>query len=446
MSLIRTRLSPLVIGLLLALSLSACSLGINSSSPTKTAVPAPTTAPTTAASGSATTAPASAAAATSPSGAITAGTSTTRSATSASASTTTGTTTANASAGSTPATTLISAPVGTSGQPLSVAAINQKARPAVVQITNNQKVQGRFGQSNGIAVPAGVGTGFIFDKRGYILTNDHVVEGANSLTIATTDNKTYDGKIIGTYPQGDLAVVQINGNGDLPTVTLGDSSKLQVGDPLVAIGNALALQGGPTVTSGVVSALGRVAQEPASGSGNGPNSAGGPFLVDLIQTDAAINPGNSGGPLLNAAGEVVGINTLGAGQAEPGVQAEGIGFAISINSAKPVADALIAGKPVPRPFVGITTGSLNPQQDAQLNLPANTGVGIASVQSGSPADKAGLQANDIIIKFDGQDVHGEEGFVGFLLSHKPGDTVTFTVLRNKQQQDIKVTLGQYPTQ
>jgi S1-C subfamily serine protease len=449
----RARAIPVIFILFVALFLSACSLGSSSSSATTPApTTAATTAPTTAATAtvSATTAPASATAATAatavPSGAATVGTSATGSATAVGASTT-----ANANANATPATNLISAPVTASGQPLSVAAINQKVRPAVVQITNNQKVQGRFGQSNGIAVPAGVGTGFIFDKRGYILTNDHVVEGANSLTVATTDSKTYDGKIVGTYAQGDLAVVQINGNGDLPTVALGDSSKLQVGDPVVAIGNALALAGGPTVTSGVVSALGRVAQEPASGSsgngspGGGSNSAGGPFLVDLIQTDAAINPGNSGGPLLNAAGEVVGINTLGAGEAEPGVQAEGIGFAISINSAKPVADALIAGQPVPRPFVGITTGSLNPQQDAQLGLPANAGVGIASVQSGSPADKAGLQANDIIIKFDGQAVQGEEGFVGFLLKHKPGDTVTFTVLRNKQQQDIKLTLGQYPT-
>jgi serine protease Do len=453
MSSSRFRLLPIILGLLFTLALSACSLGIssNSSSPTKVGTPAPTTAPTTAAASSvATTVPASAA--TSPSGAITAGTSTTGSATTASASTTSSTTTANASPNGTPATNLISAPVGAAGQPLSVAQINQKVRPAVVQITNNQKVQGRFGQTSGAAIPAGVGTGFIFDKRGYILTNDHVIEGANSLTVATTDNKTFDAKIVGAYPQGDLAVIQINGNGDLPTVTLGDSSKLQVGDPLIAIGNALALQGGPTVTTGVVSALGRVAQEPASGSsGNGSsgsaaNSAGGPFLVDLIQTDAAINPGNSGGPLLNAAGQVVGINTLGAGEAEPGVQAQGIGFAISINSAKPVADALIAGQPVPRPFVGITTGSLNPQQDAQLKLPANTGVGIASVQSGSPADKAGLKANDIIIKFDGKMVQGEEGFVGFLLSHKPGDTVTFTVLRSGQQQDIQVTLGQAPTQ
>ncbi len=446
MSSIRIRLLPSLLGLLLALTLSACSLGGSSSSPTK---PVPTTAstaaPTTGATtASATTAPTTAATATvAPSAATTIAPSATGSATTTSASVSS---IANAGASATPSASLISAPVGAGSQPLSVAAINQKVRPAVVQITNNQMAQGKFGSANSAAVPAGVGTGFIIDKRGYILTNNHVVEGANSLTVATTDNKTYDGKIVGTYLQGDLAVVQITGGGDFPTVPLGDSSKLLVGDPLVAIGNALALQGGPTVTTGVVSALGRVAQEPGSGSsGSATSTAGGPFLVDLIQTDAAINPGNSGGPLLNAAGQVVGINTLGAGQAEPGVQSQGIGFAISINSAKPVADALIAGQPVPRPFVGVTTGSLNPQQDAQLSLPANTGVGIGTVTSGSPADKAGLKADDIIVKFDGQTVQGEEGFVGLLLSHKPGDTVTLTVLRNKQQQDIKVTLGQAPT-
>lgn len=125
--------------------------------------------------------------------------------------------------------------------------------------------------------------------------------------------------------------------------------------------------------------------------------------------------------------------------------AQGINFAISINSAKPVADALIAGRPVPRPFVGVATGSLNPLQDAQLGLPANTGVGIGSVAPGSPADQAGLKVNDVIIKVDGQTVQGEEGFIGFLLTHKPGDTVTFTILRAKQQQDVRVTLGQAPT-
>ncbi len=429
MSPTRLRTLPIVFALVCAFLLTACSLGITSSKSTPPNTSVPTTAATTQATIAATS-PAQATAVVSTVLATSAASNATTTTAGASATTTI----ANASASSTPATSLISAPVSASGQPLSVAQINQKARPAVVQVTNNQKVQGRFGAASGTAIPAGVGTGFIFDKRGYILTNNHVVEGANSLTVATTDNKTFDAKIVGAYPQGDLAVIQITGTGDLPTVALGDSSKLQVGDPVVAIGNALALQGGPTVTAGVVSALGRVEQEPSSGS------TPGAFLVDLIQTDAAINPGNSGGPLLNAVGQVVGINTLGS------TQAQGINFSIAINSAKPVADALIAGQPVPRPFVGVTTGSLNPQQDAQLKLPANTGVGIASVQSGTPGDKAGLKMDDVIIKFDGQDVHGEEGFVGLLLTHKPGDTVTFTVLRSGQQQDLKVTLGQAPKQ
>lgn len=234
-------------------------------------------------------------------------------------------------------------------------------------------------------------------------------------------------------------MVQIVGTGDFPMAALGDSGKLQVGDPVVAIGNALALQGGPTVTTGVVSALGRVVQEPSDGSRSGA------FLVDLIQTDAAINPGNSGGPLLNTYGEVVGINTLGVTQDASGTVTQGINFAISINSARPVADALINHQPVPRPFIGITSDSLSPLQDAQLNLPANTGVAIASVEAGSPATRAGLKVNDIIIKFDGQEVRGEEGFVGLLLARNPGDTVTLTILRDGRQQEVKVTLAQTPS-
>ncbi len=411
---IRVRTVPILLIALLALIVSACTIG-SSSSPTKVGTPAPTTAPTNALQTTATLS-----------------TPTALSATNA---------TAVAPGASTATTTLISAPVTASGQPLSVAQINQRVRPAVVQITNNQKATGRLGAS-GPEVPAGVGTGFIYDKRGYIMTNNHVIDGASSLTVATTDNKTYDAKLIGAYPDNDLAVIQINGNGDLPTVPLGDSSKLQVGDPVVAIGNALALEGGPTVTTGVASALGRTVQEP--GDSTNPNAPGGAFLIDTIQTDAAINPGNSGGPLLNSAGEVIGINTLVAGQAEPGVTAQGIGFAISINSAKPVADALVNNQPIPRPFIGISYGPLSPVQDAQLKLPANTGAVIASVVSGSPGDKAGLQKNDVILKIDGQDVRGESGVPSLLLRHKPGDTITLTVLRGTKQQDIPVTLTQAP--
>ena len=341
------------------------------------------------------------------------------------------------------------------GQGLSVPEINRRARPAIVQITNNQRRTSNTGVTqSSVQVPTGVGTGFIFDKRGYIITNNHVVEGATSLTVATTDDKTYDGKIVGAYPDGDLAVVQIDCNGDCPTVPLGDSGKLQVGESVVAIGNALALEGGPTVTTGVVSALGRTQQEPSdTGSGQGGQGAQGAqgqyqqgaFLTDLIQTDAAINPGNSGGPLFNMQGEVVGINTLGAGQAEPGVQAQGIGFAISINTAKSTADALVNNMPVPRPFIGISYGSLNPQQAAQAKVPYNTGAIVGQVAAGSPAEKAGIQRNDIIIKMDGQDVRGESGVPGILLKHKPGDTISVLLQRNGQQQTVQVTLAQAQT-
>lgn len=431
MSPFRIRALPGVSLIVLCVLLAACSAGLtsNSSKPTAVGTSAPTTAPIASTAAGATTAPATPTA-------LPAGTANPTRAASATSAT-------NATSAAT-TTTLTSAPVNASGQLLSVAEINKRVRPAVVQITNNQKQTGRFG-SNGPAIPAGVGTGFIYDKRGFIMTNNHVVEGASSLTVATTDNKTYDAKIIGTYPDNDLAVIQINGNGDLPTVPLGDSSQLQVGDPVVAIGNALALDGGPTVTSGVVSALGRTVQEPGDSSQGSQATQGGALLIDTIQTDAAINPGNSGGPLLNGRGEVIGINTLVAGQAEPGVTAQGIGFAISINSAKPVADALMNHQPVPRPFVGISYGPLSPTQDAQLNLPANTGAVIATVQSGSPADKAGLQKNDVILKIDGQDVRGESGFPSLLLRHKPGDTITLTILRGSKQQDVQVTLAQAPS-
>ncbi len=431
MSPFRIRALPGVSLIVLCVLLAACSAGLtsNSSKPTAVGTPAPTIAPAVSTAAGATTVPAAATA-------LPAGAANPTRAASATSATSAATT-----------TTLTSAPVSASGQLLSVTEINKRARPAVVQITNNQKQTGRFG-NNGPAIPAGVGTGFIYDKRGFIMTNNHVVEGASTLTVATADNKTFDAKIIGTYPENDLAVIQINGNGDLPTVPLGDSSQLQVGDPVVAIGNALALEGGPTVTSGVVSALGRTVQEPGDSTQSSPNSPasqGGAFLIDTIQTDAAINPGNSGGPLLNGHGEVIGINTLVAGQAEPGVTAQGIGFAISINSAKPVADALMNHQPVPRPFVGISYGPLSPTQDAQINLPANTGAVISTVQPGSPADKAGLQKNDVILKIDGQDVRGESGFPTLLLRHKPGDTITLTILRGSKQQNVPVTLTQAPS-
>lgn len=314
----------------------------------------------------------------------------------------------------------------------------ERVKPAVVQITNEQVQIDQFNQP--FTVPAGVGSGVIYDSQGHILTNDHVVEGADRLLVSLPDGRSFPGKIVGQDPQTDLAVVQIS-DSNLPIAQLGDSGKLQVGDWVVAIGNALALQGGPTVTAGVVSALKRTVQEPGDSRGGG----GGPFLFDVIQTDAPINPGNSGGPLVNLAGQVVGINTLVAGQAETGVQAQGIGFAIAISTAKPIADQLVSAGRVVHPYLGISYAPLNPAISAQLGTSEKNGVLVASVAAGSPAAKAGLRRRDIITEVDGTAIQSDSGLAQVLNQHKPGDTITLTVLRGTQKLSVKVTLGEMPS-
>lgn len=314
-----------------------------------------------------------------------------------------------------------------------------KVKPAVVQITNEQVQFGQFSQQP-FTTPAGVGSGVIYDSQGHILTNDHVIAGAQRLLVSLPDGRSFPGKVVGADPQTDLAVVQISAS-NLPVAELGDASQLQVGDWVVAIGNALALPGGPTVSTGVVSALGRSVQEP----GSNPNSnTGGPLLYDLVQTDAPINPGNSGGALVNLAGQVIGINTLVAGQAEPGVQAQGIGFAISISTAKPIADQLVSTGHVDHPFLGINYEPLNPAIAAQAGVSQTQGVILAQVVAGSPAAQAGLQPNDVITAVDNQPLKEDSDLGKFLNAHKPGDLVTLTVVRGNRTMSVKVTLGTMP--
>jgi serine protease Do len=329
--------------------------------------------------------------------------------------------------------------------------VTQKVKPAVVQITNQQTQLGQFNQP--FTVPAGVGSGVIYDTQGHILTNNHVVEGAQQLLVSLADGRSFPAKLIGADPQTDLAVVQISGN-NLPTAQLGDSSQLQVGDWSVAIGNALALSGGPTVTAGVISALNRTVQEPGSssgpGAGSGPGGSSGvgapttagPFLFDVIQTSAPINPGNSGGPLVNLAGQVIGINTLVAGQAEPGVSAQGIGFAIAINTVKPIADQLVKSGQVVHPSLGIAYVPLNPALAAQLGVNQQRGDVIAQVMPGSPAQQAGLQRGDVVIKIDNTTLQNESDLARIINQHKPGDKVTLTIARNNQTMNVTVTLAQ----
>jgi serine protease Do len=337
-----------------------------------------------------------------------------------------------------PQTEQSSAAPAADGFASSIRQVTEAVKPSVVQITNEQTQFNFFSQQSN-TVPAGVGSGIILDKEGHILTNNHVIAGASKLLVSLPDGRSFKAKLIGQDPQTDLAVVQISGE-NLPVAKIGDSSKLQVGDWVVAIGNALALPGGPTVTAGVVSALGRTVQEPSTSSGPGP------FLFDVIQTDAPINPGNSGGPLVNLNDEVIGINTLVAGSAgASGIQAQGIGFAISISTAKPIAEQLIANGKVVHAYLGIVYQPINPAIASQLGLQETHGVIIVQVDPGSPAANAGLQAQDVITQIDNQKLVGESDLAKFLSNHKPGDTVTLTVYRGNQKKEIKVTLGQAPT-
>lgn len=344
-----------------------------------------------------------------------------------------------ASAGAGVAGSAGNSPTATSQQPpQSFRDIVSKVKPAIVQVTNEQVVSGQLDQQ--LTVPAGVGSGVIYDGQGHVLTNNHVIEGASGLLVSLPDGRSFKATLAGADPQTDLAVLKIDGS-NLPVAALGDSSKLAPGDWLVAIGNALALPGGPTVSVGVVSALGRTVQEPPS---QGSNTAG-PFLFGLIQTDAPINPGNSGGALINMNGEVIGINTLVAGQAEQGVQAQNIGFAIAINTAKPIAQELVANGKVSHPFLGISYVPLNPALAARLGTTETKGAVVSDVMPGGPADKAGIRPRDIIVKVDGKTLDSESALAEALNAHKPGDKVTLTIARDSSKtEDVSVTLGEAP--
>jgi serine protease Do len=313
----------------------------------------------------------------------------------------------------------------------------QQIKPAVVQITNEQYQVDRL-TDQPFTVPAGVGSGVIYDDQGHILTNNHVVAGAQQLTVALPDGSTYPATLVGADPYTDLAVLKVDGK-NLPVASFGDSSQLQVGDWVVAIGNALALPGGPTVSAGVVSALGRTVQEPGETS-----DSAGPYLFDVVQTDAPINPGNSGGPLVDLQGRVIGINTLVAGQAEPGVQAQGIGFAISIASAKPIADQLVATGQAIHPYIGVQQIPLNPVIASRLGTDAKSGVVVVSVGPGTPAAAAGLRPRDIITAIDGTQLIDDSAFAKSIDSHKPGDSIELTVVRGKQTVQLKATLAERP--
>jgi serine protease Do len=268
-----------------------------------------------------------------------------------------------------------------------------------------------------------MGSGVVVTKDGYVLTNSHVVKDADEIKVTLSDKRSFDAKVIGTDPESDIAVIKIEAK-DLPTAMMGDSDKLRVGEIVVAIGNPFGLN--QTVTSGIVSAKGRT-------------NVGIIDYEDFIQTDAAINPGNSGGPLVNILGEVVGINTAIATRSG-GYQ--GIGFAIPSNSAKLIMDSLIKEGKVRRGLLGVNIQDLNESLAKSFGLENTGGALVSQVIKGSPADKAGVKAGDVVLKFNGREVAGAAALKNQVGKVTPGSTCTLTLLRDKKQQTVEVSIGE----
>ncbi len=315
-----------------------------------------------------------------------------------------------------------------------VAAVAAEALPAVVNVTTDVfSSSGQTGQ--------GVGTGFIVRPDGIVVTNCHVVEGATKITVFTSAKNParYDARVIGGDCEHDLAVLKVDGT-DLPTLPLGDSSKLVLGQNVVAIGYALALEGGPTVTAGIVSSLDRTVQVQDPNCDVCRNFTR--TYSSVIQTDAAINHGNSGGPLLNMQGQVVGINSAGADTAE------NIGFAIAIDSVKDPIQQAIDSPLAPTGYLGVQTADVTSALAMQLGLSASDGAYVVATTQGGPADDAGIRSGDVIVSVNDQAVHDTADLGNVLADLQPGDSVPVVVDRRGQEQTLTVTLDArpYPTQ
>ncbi|HEY4190377.1 MAG TPA: trypsin-like peptidase domain-containing protein [Candidatus Limnocylindrales bacterium] len=311
-------------------------------------------------------------------------------------------------------------------------AVAAKVSPAVVRIT----VTGANDSGNTGVIPAtGVGSGVIFDSNGWILTNHHVVEGGEKFDVELKDGRVLSGTVYGIDTLTDLAIVKVNAK-DLPTAAIGESDALKVGQLVVAIGSPLGTYSN-SVTSGIVSAKGRSITTDNNES-----------LSNLIQTDAAINPGNSGGPLLDAGGNVIGINTAIA------QNSNGIGFAIPIDIARPIMAQAIAGQPLSRPYLGISFVSINRQLADEKKLPVMVGALVGGfdengnpapgVKDGTPAAKAGIKDGDIVVSVDGKTIDEEHPLDATLAQFSPGDTVSVVVLRDGKTITLQVTLATRP--
>jgi len=300
-------------------------------------------------------------------------------------------------------------------------AVVTKVTPTVVQInvTTNQG--------------SAIGSGVIIDKRGYIVTNNHVVDGAQTIQVVMADGTKLVGHVTGTDPADDLAVVKINPPANMPVATLGNSLQLKVGQEVLAIGNPLGIT--QTVTNGIISALNRTVSE----------GQGGANLPDAIQTDAPINPGNSGGALVDMQGNLIGIPTLTAIDPEFNAPASGVGFAIPSNRISFIIPQIIQSGKVThtgRAALGISAVAVNQSIQFQDNLSVSSGVLISGLVTGGGAQRAGLQVGDVIVQVNNQDVTDTSTLTAALLTRSPGDTVPVKIYRGNQQMTVNVTLSE----
>jgi S1-C subfamily serine protease len=314
--------------------------------------------------------------------------------------------------------------------------VYKKALPSVVNITSTTVAYDFF---YGAVPQKGMGSGFVIDGEGHILTNYHVIEGARQVEVTTSDKSKYKAQVVGVDPPHDLAVILIP-NSKVPAAEIGDSKSLVVGQKVFAVGNPFGLSG--TMTRGIISSIRSVRGEHG-------------FIDEAIQTDAAINPGNSGGPLLNSHGQVIGINSMIlTGGAE---QSAGIGFAIPINTAKAVLDDLVHLGHARYPTLGVRTLPIGPDLADQMGLAADSGLLIIQVVQGSAAERAGLRGGteraflgntpiaiggDLIVAIDGDPVTDQQELSHIMQKHRAGATVTVTMFRGKKKMDVKVVLGE----
>jgi putative serine protease PepD len=351
----------------------------------------------------------------------------------------------SSSSSATLAPAALARPASASGKSLTVNEIYKRDAPGVAYIKADivQQTQSVFGLPQQQQSTA-TGSGFLIDEDGHILTNAHVVEGAKNVEVQLGNGDTQSAEIVGTDPSTDVALLKVDNTDGVSPLPLGESEEVQVGDPVVAIGNPFGLD--RTVTSGIVSALQRQIQAPNGFS-----------ISDVIQTDAPINPGNSGGPLIDGDGKVIGINSQIESRSGGN---EGVGFAVPIKTAIDVVNQLQSGGEIQHAYLGISGADITPDVARALNLAVDQGVLVEQVLANGPADDAGIKGptgeatvagqtipsgGDIITKIDGEAVTGMDDLISVVNEHKPGDEITLTVWSNGQQKDVTVKLGDRPS-